>query len=108
MADHRDTSVAADPIALTARLMSLLPRLAKAISRAGYRELREATGLDYSLIDYQGVLTAAGQFALAWWVDPVRALGAQAELVARSLSLLERQYGSHTGMQTSRPGIDKR
>ena len=63
MANDCDTSPAADPIALTARLMALLPRLALAMSQAGYRQMREMTGLDYSLIDYQGVLAAAGRFA---------------------------------------------
>ena len=70
LANDRDTSPAVDPIALTARLISLLPRLGLAMSQVGYRQLREVTGLDYSLIDYQGVLAAGGRFALAWWLKP--------------------------------------
>src|SRR3954454_12581143 len=89
MANDRDTSPAADPIALTARLLPLLPRLALAMSRAGYRQLRGVTGLDYSLIDYQGVLVAGTRFALAWLLEPLRSLQSQIELVARSVSLIE-------------------
>ena len=98
MANDRDTSPAADPIALTGRLISLLPRLALAMSQAGHRQLREVTGLDYSLIDYQGVFAAGGRFALGWWLEPLRALQAQTELVARSLSLIERQYRGDSGL----------
>ena len=79
MANDRDATPAAGPIAFTARLIPLLPRLALAMSRTGYRQLREVTGLDYSLIDYQGVLTAGTRFALAWWLEPVRAFEAQIE-----------------------------
>ena len=103
MANDCDTSPAADPIALTARLMALLPRLALAMSQAGYRQMREMTGLDYSLIDYQGVLAAAGRFGLAWWLDPLRALEAQAQLVARTSSLIERQYRGLSDLE-ARPG----
>jgi polyhydroxyalkanoate synthase len=78
------------------------------MSQAAYRQLREVTGLDYSLIDYQGVLAAANQFAFAWWLEPMRAVGAQAELVARSLSLIERAYCGDEEFGTSRPGADKR
>ena len=106
MADNRDTLPPGDSLALTARLISLLPRLALAISRAGHRQLREVTGLDYSLIDYQGVLAAGGRFALAWWLAPFRAVEAQAELVARSLSLIE--HRPDHGPEALRPGVDKR
>ena len=105
MASDRDT---VDPIALTGRLMSLLPRLALAMSQAGYRQLREVTGLDYSLIDYQGVFAASGRFALGWWLEPLRAVEAQTELVARSLSLIEGQYRGGSGLAVSRAGADKR
>jgi polyhydroxyalkanoate synthase subunit PhaC len=107
MANDRDTSPAGDPIALTARLMPLLPRLALAMSQAGCRQMREMTGLDYSLIDYQGVLAAAGRFVLAWWLDPLRALEAQAQLVARTSSLIERQYRGLSDLE-ARPAADKR
>ena len=108
MADDPNTSAAADPVALAARLVSLLPRLASAISRASCRQLREVTGVDYSMIDYQGVLEATGRFALAWWLDPLRALGAQAELVARSLSLFEMHNDDKQRIQASGRGVDKR
>jgi polyhydroxyalkanoate synthase subunit PhaC len=108
MANDRDTSPAANPIALTGRLLSLLPRLALAMSRAGHRQLREVTGLDYSLIDYQGVFAAGSRVALAWWLEPLRALEAQTQLVARSLSLIERQYRVDSGLAPSKSGGDKR
>ena len=65
-------------------------------------------GVDYSLIDYQGVVEATGRFALARWLDPLRALGAQAELVARSLSIFERPYSANRWTQASGRGVDKR
>ena len=108
MANDRHISPAADPIALTARLMVLLPRLALAMSQTGYRQLREVAGLDYSLIDYQGLFAAGGRFALGWWLEPLRALRAQTELVARSLSLIERQYRGGSELAASRSGADKR
>jgi hypothetical protein len=108
MTNDRDTSPVDDPAALTARLLSLLPRLALTMSQAGYRQLKGVTGLDYSLIDYQGVLAAGTRFALAWWLEPLRALEAQCDLVARSLSLIERRYGAASGLQASRSGTDKR
>ena len=107
MANDRDTTSVGGPIALTARLIPLLLRLALAMSRAGYRQLREITGLDYSLIDYQGVLTAGTRFALAWWLEPVRALEAQIGLVARSISLFE-QYLAGSEFEAARSGADKR
>ena len=105
--DDRDTS-AAHPLAIAARFMSLLPRLALAMSRTSYRQLREVTGVDYSLIDYQGVLMSAGQFALAQWFEPLRAVGALAELAARSLSLIERAYLGDQPTQACQPAGDKR
>lgn len=107
MADDPNTT-AADPVVLAARLVSLLPRLASAISRASCRQLREVTGVDYSLIDCQGVLEATGRFALAWWLDPLRALGAQAELVAHTLSLFEMHNDDGQRIQASGRGVDKR
>jgi polyhydroxyalkanoate synthase subunit PhaC len=104
---NRDTSSAADPIALAARLMTILPRLAVAMSHTGYRQFRELTGQDYSLIDYQGVLSAAGQFVFAWWRQPIRALASHAELMARVGSVIERQYLGN-GAEPSRSGTDKR
>jgi polyhydroxyalkanoate synthase subunit PhaC len=108
MAKDQDDLPATDPIALTVRLISLLPRLALAMSQAGSRQLREVTGLDYSLIDYQGVFAASGRFALGWWLEPLRTIEAQTELVARSLSLIERQYRGDSGLAASKSGADKR
>ena len=108
MADDGDTSAAPHLLALTARLMSLLPRLGLAISRVSYRQLWEVTGVDYSLIDYHGLLMAAGQFTLAWWLEPFRTVGAQAELAARCISLFERTWRDEHRAQASRPASDKR
>ena len=108
MANDRDISPATDPIALAGRLTLLLPRLALAMTQAGHRQLREVTGLDYSLIDYQGVVAAASRVVLAWWLEPLRALEAQTQLVARSLSLIERQYRGDSGPAPSKSGGDKR
>jgi poly[(R)-3-hydroxyalkanoate] polymerase subunit PhaC len=108
MANDRETPPAADPIALTGRLIALLPRLTLAMSQAGHRHLRELTGLDYSLIDYQGVFAVGSQFALRWWLKPLEALQAQTELVVRSLSIIEQQHRGGSGLATSRSSADKR
>jgi len=99
---------AADAIALTWRLMSLLPRLAMAMSQASYRQLREVTGQDYSLIDYQGVFAAGSRVGFAWWLEPLRALEAQTQLVCRSLILIGRQCRGDSGIAPSNPVGDKR
>jgi polyhydroxyalkanoate synthase len=99
---------AADAIALTWRLMSLLPRLAMAMSQASYRQLREVTGQDYSLIDYQGVFAAGSRVGFAWWLEPLRALEAQTQLACRSLSFIERQCRGDSGVAPSNPDGDKR
>jgi polyhydroxyalkanoate synthase subunit PhaC len=108
MANDIQTTSVPDPNALTARLMSLLPRLNLAMSRAVYRQIREVTGLDYSLIDYQGVFAAASRFALVWWLEPLRASAAQAELFARVQTLIEWQYRRDNAAVESKSTTDKR
>src|SRR5262249_18348162 len=109
MADKIHTNSSPDPSALSLRLMSILPRLTLAIWRAGYRQTREVTGLDYSLIDYQGVFSAANRFALVWWLEPLRAFAAQAELYARVQTLIERQYRRDDAAETkTKSAADKR
>jgi len=108
MAGDPDTSSAADPIALGAQLVSLWPRLASTMAQTSCRHLREVAGVDYSLIDYQGMLAAAGQFTLAWWTDLPRSLAAQAQLGARISSHFERHCGGPQQSETARPGADKR
>ena len=49
------------------------------MAQTSCRHLREVAGVDYSLIDYQGMLAAAGQVTLAWWIDLPRSLAAQAQ-----------------------------
>jgi len=101
------TSAPTEPIALAARLMGLHPRLGLAISQTSYRQLREVSGLDYSLIDYQGVFGAAIQFAIAWWLDPMRALSAQAELLAGSLALFEARCRDDEEFRACQPAFAK-
>ena len=57
MADDPNTSAIGDPISLAAQFISLWPRLALATSKMNCRQLREATGVDYSLIDYRARCT---------------------------------------------------
>jgi polyhydroxyalkanoate synthase subunit PhaC len=96
MATTNDDAVPADALAVTARMGSLWPRLALAMTVVGCRKLREVTGLDYSLIDYQGLGAAAWRFALASWLRPARVFQAQVELLTRTLS--------HCGHLSQAPG----
>jgi polyhydroxyalkanoate synthase len=108
MKNDRDNSPATDSITLAGRFFFLLPRLALAMSQVGHRQLREIAGLDYSLIDYQGVVAAANRVMLAWWLEPLRTVEAQTQLAARCLSLIERHYQSDCGLEPSKSGGDKR
>jgi polyhydroxyalkanoate synthase len=101
MAKDRTRPTAADTIALTARFLPLLPRLALATSYWSHRQLRELTGVDYSLIDYQGVFAAGGRLAAAWWLDPMRAIQAQTELALRALSVIGQAH-RHDGASAAR------
>src|SRR5262245_27082916 len=76
-----DIAVGADPIAQAERLALLLPRFASAMWQASCRQLREVGGIDYTLIDYQGVAESARRFMLAWWLNPIRAFASQTDLV---------------------------
>jgi hypothetical protein len=64
-ATAQDLSRAADPIRLALRLAGLWPRLAAAVTQAAIRQTRAVSGLDYSLIDYPGILSAAYRFGLS-------------------------------------------
>ena len=46
------------------------------------------SGLDYSLIDYQGVASAAARLNLEWWLEPQRTGAGLIELWWRNLSLI--------------------
>jgi polyhydroxyalkanoate synthase len=107
MAHEPDIAVGADPMAQAERLALLWSRLALALWRASCRQLREVSGLDYTLIDYQGVAEAARDFMLAWWLNPMAACAAQTDLVARSLALLGR-YLSGQPQVEARKDPDKR
>jgi polyhydroxyalkanoate synthase len=98
----------ADPVALMARLLWLWPRLGLAISHGGCRRLREVTGLDYSLIDYQGFWSAASRFALASWLRPTQAFEAQLELLRRGLALCGHVVEPGEAPRAPRSSADKR
>jgi polyhydroxyalkanoate synthase len=108
MTTTNDDTSPAQALALTARLLNLWPRLALAMSYGGYRRLREVTALDYSLIDYQGIWSAAGWFALTSWLRPTRIFEAQVELLRRNLSLCEHLYQTRGAPPAQRPRSDKR
>ena len=59
---------------------SVFPRLAMALSDYVIRHTRQMSGLDYCLIDYRGVASAATRFNLEWWIDHQRALAALTDL----------------------------
>ena len=106
-ATAQDLSRAADPIRLAVRLAGLWPRLAAAVTQAAIRQTRAVSGLDYSLIDYPGILSAAYRFSLEWWLEPHRALAAQTEFWWRNLALIAEHFDA--GAQTKpTAGGDKR
>src|SRR5215510_10086682 len=102
MAHEPDISVGADPIAQADRVALLLSRLALAMWQASCRQLREVSGIDYTLIDHQGIAEAARGFMLAWWLNPIRACAAQTDLVARSLALLDRHLRGQQQVEARR------
>jgi polyhydroxyalkanoate synthase subunit PhaC len=108
MATKNEDHSPADPVALMVRLMWLWPRLGLTISHGGYRRMREVTGLDYSLIDYQGLWSAASRFALASWLGPTQALEAQLELLRRGLALGEHLTLASKAPPAPRSSADKR
>ncbi|HZA01581.1 MAG TPA: class I poly(R)-hydroxyalkanoic acid synthase [Hyphomicrobiaceae bacterium] len=108
MAAKNEDHSPADPVALMARLMWLWPRLGLAISHGGYQRMREVTGLDYSLIDYQGLWSAASRFALASWLRPTLAFEAQVELLRRGLAVWEHLTLTSEEPWTQRSTPDKR
>jgi len=107
MAHEPDIAVGADPIAQADRLALILSRLALAMWQASCRQLREVSGIDYTLIDHQGIAEAARGFMLAWWLNPIRACAAQTDLVARSLALFDRHLSGQQQMEVRRDA-DKR
>jgi len=82
-----DRTTSADTVEIAARLAGVWPRLALALASWTIRQTRAVSGLDYSLIDYRGVASAATRLSLEWWLEPQRALTALAELWSRNLAL---------------------
>src|SRR5262245_26815824 len=93
----RVTSMTAAPhshsnsFATAGRLAGLGPRSVLALSEWLIGQARALGGLDYSLIDYQGVVAAAARFNIEWWLDPQRSVAALSELWWRNLSLVANQ-----------------
>jgi polyhydroxyalkanoate synthase len=83
--DHRTS---ADPVELAVRMAGLWPRLSLAAAQAAVTQARAISGVDYSLIDYRGVGSAAWRFGLEWWLDPQRALAQSTDLWRRNLALI--------------------
>jgi polyhydroxyalkanoate synthase subunit PhaC len=101
-------SATTDPAQLLMRLASLWPRLGRALTQAAIRQTRAVSGVDYSLIDYQGVFSAAAGFGLEWWLEPQRALAAQAELWWRNFALIAEHSRSVAPTPPTAAGSDKR
>jgi poly[(R)-3-hydroxyalkanoate] polymerase subunit PhaC len=78
----------ADALEIAGRLAAMGPHFAATLSEWVIRQTRAVNGLDYSLIDYWGVASAATRLGLEWWLEPQRALAALTELWSRNLSLL--------------------
>src|SRR5262245_27310053 len=98
---------ASNAIALAQRLAELWPRIALAHAAWITRQSRAVGGLDYSLIDYQGVASAAARLSLEWWLEPQRGIAAHADLWQRRLSLIA-DYASGTRLPEPTAGVDKR
>ena len=89
------------------RLAALWPRLTLTVGQWAISQWRAAGGLDYSLIDYQGVTLAAAQFSLEWWLAPDHAVAALTELWRRNLLLIANQAGD-AALPEPNVGGDKR
>ncbi len=96
-----------DAIGLATRLADLWPRLGLAYFQAVIHQARAMGGLDYSLIDYQGICSAAGRFGFEWWLEPQRALAAQTELWWHNFALITEHSLSTLPAQPT-GGVDKR
>ena len=65
------------------------------------------SGLDYSLIDYHGVASAAARLNLEWWLEPQRMVAGLTELWWRNVSLIANHAPGATPAEPS-PSGDKR
>jgi polyhydroxyalkanoate synthase len=106
-APSHDQAPATHTAELAVRLAGLCPRLALALSECIIRQARAVGGLDYSLIDYQGVASAAARLHLQWWLEPQRMVAALTELWWRNLPLIA-NHASGTTPTEANPGGDKR
>jgi polyhydroxyalkanoate synthase len=71
------------------------------------RQARSVGGVDYSLIDYQGVGLAAARLGVEWWLEPQRTAAALTELWWRNLALIANHASSANPADQS-VGSDKR
>jgi len=97
----------ANSFATAGRLAGLGPRSALALSEWLIGQARAVGGLDYSLIDYQGVASAAVRFNLEWWLEPQRSVAALGELWWRNLSLIANQASGVASASGDRRFQDK-
>jgi polyhydroxyalkanoate synthase len=96
---------------LLARAAGLWPRLASALVQTGVRQFREVTGQDYTLIDYPGLMQAAGQFWVSAISNPLHLWQAQADLMQRGIALMNRSGAVPNGEAAEAPAkgsFDKR
>jgi len=106
-APSHDQAPASHTAELAARLAGLCPRLALALSECITRQARAVSGLDYSLIDYQGVASAAARLNLEWRLEPQRMLAGLTELWWRNISLIANHASGATHVEPT-PRGDKR
>ena len=106
-ASSKDRTSAVETTELARRLARLWPRLALATWEWAIRQSRAVGGLDYSLIDYEGVASAAARLSLEWWLEPPRTVAALTELWWRDFSLIANHA---SGAKPAGPNIggDKR
>ena len=94
-------------VATAGRLAGLGPRSALALAEWLIGQARAVGGLDYSLIDYQGLACAAARFNLEWWLEPQRSVAALTELWWRHLSLVADQASGVASANGDRRFQDK-
>jgi poly(hydroxyalkanoate) polymerase-like protein len=103
----RDGVPAVDAADIVRRLPGLWSRLTFATWQWTFRQWRAVAGLDYCLIDYQGVVSAATRLCLEWSLHPERALAAVAENSWRNVSLVA-NHAAGSKLTAPNAGNDKR
>jgi polyhydroxyalkanoate synthase len=89
-----EEETAARTLELAARLTGVGLRFAAALSAWTICQTRSVSGLDYCLIDYQGVALAATRLGFEWWLEPQRTVAALTELWGQNLALVAKHASS--------------